>query len=383
MHRPMRISTILRIGGFAFHSYVGRRFKVRFLTQCYLIAAFSALSVFVASLADHSLILSGRNVGLLQHPTIWSFIGLQIALPISIANSLKKLLKSRINIHSLIKTDHKFSESLLRPVLSFIHLETAGSKSIAALIYSVGLAAFVWNTYQNQHPGQVVPYDFWDSKTYFWGFWVTRIYKFYLFVLLLPYIALVHIAILTVTLRFIRKSRIHGNLKIIPFHADGVGGLGFIPGLITTPVIVATLISSIPTAAAFEIHRRADVTPLIGLWLLILSSGIAYIVPILFLRSDIIASKQEIIGKLRSLEQNYYARIIDGQNLDFDTLKRGSEALDYFDKVCSKIQSISNYPHLKHLIRYLGLALTPSVITVALKLYEDFLPIFHPASKKP
>jgi hypothetical protein len=377
-----RINSVLETGAFSLHYLVGRFLKVGFLTQCCVIATLSACAVVAGSVMDGSLILDGRNVGLFEHPGIWVFFGLQIALPLSIRHSLKKLLRARKRISEITKSEVGFSEIVSKPLLEFLHLQNKEGKFAAAIIYCTGLAAFVWNTYQNQLPGIVVPFDFWDSKNYFWGFWITRVYKFYLLVWLLPYIAMVHISILSVTLRLIRRARLSGKLKLIPFHPDGFGGLGFMPSLVTIPIIVTLLMSSASTAAAFEVHRAADVTPLMGLAVVIISVGVAYIVPILFLRADITSMKRETIEKLRLLQQSYYSKIIDDQNLDFEKLSKGNEALDYFEKVCGKIQSISNYPHLGRLLRYAGLSLIPSVISVILKVY-DIAPIIGPILKKP
>jgi hypothetical protein len=383
MQRSTRITSLLQSGGFSFHYYVGRLLKVGFFAQCCIIAGLCASTILIGSVIDGSLILGGRNVGLLQHPGIWALLGLQIALPLSIRHSLKKLLKVRARIREIAKCDGKISDLVTAPLLGFLRLEDGESRITATVIYCAGLTAFVWNTYQNQHPGMIIPFDFWDSKNYFWGFWITRVYKLYLFGWLLPYIAVIHIGILIVILRLIRQARVSGRLKLITFHPDGVGGLGFVPSLVTTPIIVTLLMSSIPTAAAFEVHRAADVTPLMALTIIILSTVIAYIIPILFLRSDIVVLKRETIRRLRLLQQTYYSKIIDGQDLDFEALKRGNEALDYFEKVCTRVQSISNYPHLKLLLRYIGLALTPSIISLVLTLYNDAISIIAPLLKKP
>lgn len=251
------------------------------------------------------------------------------------------------------------------------------------MIYCIGLAAWTWNTYQNQLPGIVVPYNFWDSTTFFWGFLITRVYKLYLFVWLLPYLAMIHVAILVVTLRLVRRARVSGRLQLLPFHPDGVGGLDFVASLISTPVIVTLIVGSIATGAAFLVHRAADVTPLIGLTVLVSWASAGYFVPIFFLKSDIVAMKRELIGELRTLQQANYSQIIKAHGHDIEMLSKGKEALDYFDKVCSKVQTISNYPHLKRLIGSAGLAMIPSVISLAIKLYQGALPLIDPVLRRP
>ena len=383
MRRPLLASAVLRGGGFWLHHAVGRLFGVGFVAQACILAALPACAVLIGSWVDGSLVLAGRNVGLLQHPAIWAFFALQIGLPVSIRHSLKTLLKARSEMRAIVRVDGSYWKEVVRPLLRFLHLEDRSSRFVATLVYCTGLTAFVWNTYQNQLPGVIVPYDFWDSKTYVFGFWITRVYKFYLFVWLLPYVALVHIGVLVVALRLIRRARVAGRLQLVLFHPDGVGGLGFIPGLVTTPIIVTLLMGTAPTAAAFLVHRAADVTPLIGLTILVLSTAVASIIPILFLRTDIVLAKRHMIQRLRFLQQAYYTRITESRDLDFEALRNGNQALDYFNKVDAAMRALSNYPHLKRVLGYMAIALTPSVISLTLKLWEDFAPVMHLGIRKP
>ncbi len=330
----------------------------------------------LASIVDGSLLLRGRDVGLLQHPAIWSFIGLQIALPLTIRRSLGKLLHARAHLRSTLAMRGSFSKEVINPVLQFLNLESWESRFVASVLYCAGIAAFVWNTYQNQRPGIIVPYDFWDSKTFVFGFWVTRVYKLYLFGWFLPYIALIHVAILVVVLRLIRRARLQGRLKLVPFHQDGIGGLGFVPGLVTTPIIVTVLVGGITTAAAFEVHRTAAVTPMIGLIINIGGAVLAYGLPIFALRSDIVAVKREMIGRIKTLQQEYYTKIIEQRHLDPKTVHNGKEAQDYFEKVCTVVESISHFPHLKRIVGFVGFAMTPSFISLGFKVYE--IMVSHP-----
>jgi len=172
-------------------------------------------------------------------------------------------------------------------------------------------------------------------------------------------------------------------LKLVPFHPDGVGGLGFAPALITRPIIVTLLIGAIPTAGAFEVHRRAAITPLMGATVIIASACFAYLVPILFLRADIVAVKRATIVRLRGLQQAYYSKILQHPEIDVVTLREGNEAIEHFEKMCVKVQSISNCPHLKRVTAFMAIALAPSVVSVLLQVYDKINPLIHPAPKTP
>lgn len=383
MHKTSHLGALLQNAGFSFHGYIGRFLKVGFSSQCWILASIAAISILIAGNIDGTLFLNGRDVGLLEHSAIWTFVALQVALPFCILHSLKRLMKGHSKLRKLCGLKGSFLDSVMVPIREFLKLKDRESKLAATVVYSAGIAAFVWNTYQNQRPRIIVPYDFWDSNLHFFGFWLTRIYKLYLFGWLLPYIALIQIAILVVILGLIRRARVAGTLKLTPFNSDGVGGLAFIPGLITTPIIVTMLIGAAPTLAAFEVHRALDITPLMGLSILVLWAGAAYIVPIIFLRSDIVAFKREMIARSRQQQQDYYSTITDSQELDVEKLRKGYEAFDYFEKVCERIQAISNYPHLRRLLKFFALALTPTIISLALKLYDGLAPIIAPVLKKP
>jgi len=368
MRPAQRLSSLLRSGGLWPHYLMGRLLKAGVKTQSWVLGMLAAVAVIVASIIDGSFVLAGRAVGLLEHPAIWGFLGLQVAVPLVLIHSFRRLLRSRHRLRVVGSPRSMTAEAIVQRVLEFVQIRSLKAKAAASLMYSVGLAVFVWNTYQNQLPGILLPYDFWDSGGHPWGFWVTRVYKFYLFVILLPYVGLVHTAILVAILGEIRRARLRGQLHLDPFHTDGVGGLGFVPGLVSTPVIVGLLIASVPLAGAFAVHRALDVTPVVGLSIVLVAATAAYGLPTLYLRRDIVALKTTMLEKLRKRQRSYYTSITDQERIGSDLLQLANEALDYFEKVCAKIQSISDYPHIRRLARFTAVALTPSVLVKAIQL---------------
>ena len=378
MRRPGRLSSAFQSCGFFLHYLLGRLFGIGFAAQCCTTAAVAGVAILVGSIIDGSLVLEGRNVGLLEHPTIWAFFSLQIALPISLRRSTRKLLRARTSLRALGALDANSSEQLIVPLLRFSTLRDGEARLVATAFYCFGLTAFVWNTYQNQLPGVVVPYDFWDSKTYFCGFWITRIYKLYLFAWLLPYIALLHTAILITALQLVRRARVLGKLKLQPFQPDGVGGLGFLPELVTRPIIIGVFLGLLPTAGAFQIHRVPDITPMMGLATLLLATSTTYFVPILSFRADITAAKKAIVEKLRWLQQEQFAQIVEKDHLDFESLRTGNQSIEFFEKLCKAVKHISNYPHLKRLIGYVTLAMSPIAASLIGRLYNAFGQLIHP-----
>jgi hypothetical protein len=382
MRGSRRLSSVLRNGGLSLHGLVGRLLGVGFVAQCWLLTVIAGGLVLIASTLDGSLRLNGRDVGLLQHPAIWAFFALQLVLPIVIKRSLVRLLRSRDSLRAVGALNGHPQEQIVMPFLRFLHLKDPGSRLAAAIVYGFGLTAFVWNTYQNQRPGIALPFDFWDSKTFFYGFWITRLYKLYLFAWLLPYLAMLHIDMLVIGLRLIRVARLNGKFKLLPFHPDRSGGIGFLPDLVTRPLVVAVLLALLPTIAAFSIHRAADVTPLMGLSVLASGLAVAYFIPILNLRTDIVAAKQDLVERLRWLQQASFSQVIANQRPNFQSLKTANETIENYEKLCTAVSNVSNYPHLKRLVGVMVLAMTPTATSLAAKLYEKFGPVIQHWSER-
>ena len=67
------MAEIHRSGGFWPHWRAGQLLHVGFAMQSCVLTGICVAGALAASARDHTLLMSGRNVGLLQHPTIWAF----------------------------------------------------------------------------------------------------------------------------------------------------------------------------------------------------------------------------------------------------------------------------------------------------------------------
>lgn len=376
MSKASYTDDILSSGGFWLHSKIGKLFRVAsFAKQTFILTALWAGLMFLASIIDRSLYFPGRDVGFLEHPAVWGFLVLQTVLPISLAQSLKKLEYTTIENGVIVDQPAKPSQLIVPSVQEFLKLKSRWSLLAAAVVYLPGVLGWGFNTIQNQFPNVIVPYDFWDSSKHIFGYGFTRIYKAYLLIVLIPYLALVYTAILVATLRVVRASRLSGKLKLLPFHPDKVGGLNVVASLISKPIILTLVVGAGTTAGAFAVHRALDVTPTGGLIILLCWALLTYLIPILILRTDIVAMKKDLIGKIRQTQQLKYSKVLDGTSLEFKVLEEEHEAFDYFDRVCGQIESISTVPHWKRLFAFIGLAATPSLITFVLKYALSLTPM--------
>jgi len=372
------------MGGFWPHHLIGRVLRVGFCGQSIMLALLFAALIVSAAVVDRTLVLPGSGLGLLEHPTIWALILLQAVLPLSTHHSITRLLRARRDIERIAGAPQAAVSSFVDEVVRFVRLESWGGRGAASLLYGLGIAAFVWNSYQNQLPaGSILPFDFWDSSRHLAGYWSTRLYKLYLYGALLPYIALVHIAILTALLRLVRKARTSSTFSLIPFHQDGAGGLGFIASLISTPIIIGLLCAALPSAMAVWVHKELDLTPVLALASLLGFAITAYLIPMFVLRQDIVALKRRLISQLRARQQKEYKAISENERLDLATMTMASESLSYFDRVCSRVEAIPNFPHWKQLLRYTALTITPSALSLGLKIAETLVPRFGSGASGP
>lgn len=369
MRRPT-LGDALRSGGFAPHRWIGRLFGVSFSAQVWFLGVGSAAVLTVAAWLSGSLYLQGPSIGLFEHPAIWAFVGMQIVLPFAIRNSLIILAK-----HRRTNFDRHFIKKIRPQLRAFTGLETPESRAWGAVFVIAGFVNFVWNSYQNQRPGLLLPYDFWDSTTFPICFWVTRVYKFYLFVCLLPYVALVHTGIVLIVLRVIRNARLSGKLELAPFHPDQVGGLGFAPALVSRPVVSTLLMAALATVGAFSVHRSLSVTPVLGGIAVLAGVLLAYGLPIARLRTDLVALKQQAVNVLREMQQKQYDNAMKSIPLGAARLRETSEAIEYFDRLCNRITKISNYPHLRWIIGSTTVAMLPTIVSGLVKTYELLSPI--------
>jgi hypothetical protein len=62
-------------------------------------------------------------------------------------------------------------------------------------------------------------------------------------------------------------------------------------------------------------------------------------------------------------------------HLGADELREVNDAIDYFDRVCTRIAAISNYPHLRWIAGSAAVALLPTIVSGAIKAYELLGPL--------
>ncbi len=196
---------------------------------------------------DDSFFLRQNGYGYFEHPGIVGWYIIQLIMPVSI---YRLLLKADDNAAAydrleISRPEFNFVRNVSRPMQEFVGLKTPLSRSVYSLLFCLGFAGFAWNTYQNLYPGKLAPLDFWDSVHFRYGYFGTRIYKFYMDALLLPSIAHIFAGIVWSNGTAIEALVKKGAVRIAPFSADRCGGFAFLSDLILSPAVTALLISGL------------------------------------------------------------------------------------------------------------------------------------------
>lgn len=342
-----------------------------------LLTALAGISFLLGSAADNSLTLSGHGYGFLEHPGIFGWFVIQLALPIAIQRTLKEAIRARRSYYRLSKVhdDLGFRESLLDPLVLFIGLRTECSRALYSLLFTLGFSGFAWTMYQNLWPGRLAPLDFWDSINFFWGYGIACIYKFYMHALLLPSVLHIFAGIVWYNASFLRKLVQEKSIRILPFSSDHCGGIGFLSDLALSPTITALILSGLAFFGVVYTHRTLDISTAMGIIVQLGVLTIFYGIPTALLRGAIKRLKHVEVSEINERQKKYYIDISEGR-LRGQALRDAHEYALYLDEIVKKIDSIPLWPHLYKVFGALGLAITPALTLSSLNLLTQGYRIF-------
>ena len=342
-----------------------------------LLTAIAATSLFLCSAADNSLTLIGHGYGFLEHPGIFGWFVIQLALPIAIQRALKKAVRARRCYCRLSKAheDLGFRENLFDPLVLFIGLRTERSRALYSFLFTLGFSGFAWTMYQNQWPGRLAPLDFWDSINFFWGYALACVYKFYMHALLLPSVLHIFAGIVWYHASFLRKLVREKSIRILPFSPDHCGGIAFLADLALSPTITALILSGLAFFGVVYTHRTLDISTAIGIIVQLAVLAIFYGIPTALLRGAIRRLKLSEVSEINERQRKYYIDISEGR-LRGQALRDAHEYTLYLDEIVKKIDRIPAWPHLYKVFGTLGLAITPALVLSSLNLLSQGYRIF-------
>ncbi len=333
--------------------------------QALVVTAIFFLLIILASFIDHTFHLPGTDIGLFEHPAIWTFLILQAIIPLVFKKAVSNFF-GFLDGAEIVKEGTDLSK--YRTVYTkHVYRKTNAGRVIFVLLITIGLGCFVWNSFQNQDPYRLVGFDFWDSINHVFGYWITRVYKFYLWVLFFPSIVHMHISLL-LTLNKLLKDAIEENFfSLKPFHQDEYGGVGKIIKTAIDPCIPVLLLASLSVLSALLIHRQLSVTPIVGICVLSALFVVVYLIPAVTLRKIIQSEKKRQLTEVTQTQNAFFYKLSDTN--ESGSLFRNLETINGLAPIYKQIKSISSWPYLNSVIKVVGIINLPILMNIAKTLW--------------
>lgn len=326
------------------------------------------LSLFlVGSLLDGTLLLPGRGVGLLKHPTIFVFLLAQILVPRGFVRAVAAF-RAIGDARPILRAD--FLERVF-PEQIEVFRRTAGrlnnqGKLIFGLLVGVGLAAFVWNTFQNQQPFRFVGFDFWDSGLHPRGYVLTRLYKLYIWVGLIPACVHLQISLVLGVRRVLLRIEKEGALDLQPYDPDDSGGVKVLIDPVINPMVPVLLAASLLTISALAVHEKIDLTTGGALAMTCGVFIILYLVPAVALRRTIRSEKRRKLREIAVEQDKQYRRILEA-NGEPSVVKNGAEVLGALAEISGRLKRLPAWPQFARVARLVVFAGGSPVVLGVLK----------------
>jgi hypothetical protein len=320
------------------------------------------------AMLDHTLVLSGHGVGLLQHPTIWAFLFAQGLLPFTAERAhrvFQTLPRWAAGVLSREDGQESFrarSEGLER------HLgrETNASRALYIVLILLGFLCVAWNSIQNQRPLEFLGFDFWDSSNHAWGYWLSRVAKTYLWMLFFPAIIHCQAGILLAASGVIRDAAQRGVLRVQLFHSDGCGGfrglIQMVLGSLSPFLLVATLLA----LGTFAVNGKLDVTTVGGLLLAVAVFLVLYAIPAARLRQAIRKAKGHRRDEI-SRAQDMWFSVLLASTMATQAQKDAASLIDSLGLLSARVAAVPDWPQGRTVVRLVGLAMGSPLLTAAIK----------------
>lgn len=369
-------SAFYRHPAFAPHRLLGRAGIGRFWLRNLVVALIAILGLTLSAYIDTSFRIP-NGYGYLEHPGTYGWHLIILVMPIVIYDRWLALARSRSHYSQIVEDPYRFSVrwELLRPAVQFVGFETAASRVLFAFLFLIGLSAFAWNTFQNLYPGELARLDFWDSIHFPIGYWVSRVYKLYVYALLLPSLAHIFTGIVWSNLRAIRLLMSKNQLRLSPFNPDRCGGFGFLGEMVLSPTIWALLIAGGASFGVVYTHGQFDVAVASGLLLQLLILVLFYGIPTFVIRNAIVTTKGASKRAIYRQQESYYDEILSGR-LKGVPLRDAHEYLANFVDITSEIDKVSNWPHLTKASWIFGISISPGLLSLFLNVATTFKKVY-------
>jgi len=333
-----------------------------------------ALLFAVAVKVDGTIYIDGRPVGFIEHPAIFVFLVSQAVLPFFVERGLGSFLQLAERADTVLSPD-VIRDDLPRYcswLRESIALRTLLGRILYIIFVIAGFAFFAWNSLQNQRPYALVGTDFWDSALHMWGYWSSRVYKFYVWLIVAPLLAhaqvMLVIAMKDLLLLAVRKR----GLTLEPYHSDGCGGVKVFLDSVLSPMVQVVVSAAMLTLSAFFVHRKYDVTTIGGLLVACALFVFVYLIPAATLRKCIRFEKERQLSEVTETQNKFYAIVTD-ESSDSAKVSEALGILGDLSEVCRQITGIPNWPQLARVIKVTSVAAGSPIIAGTAKLMNNYL----------
>jgi hypothetical protein len=354
---------LYRLPAFAPYRLLGRvGIKTFWLRNTVFTAMFVVLLTLFAWIDQSFYIPNGY--GYIQHPGVFGWYLVQLVMPVAMYRTLRAAADSKKDYEEIVTElqSLQFHECVISPLAKFVGLRTRLSRRVFALLFLLGFAGFAWNSLQNYFPGSLAPLDFWDSINFKFGYFSSRVHKFYVHALLLPSVIHMFAGIVWINIDLLRQLLKQERVRLALFNADKCGGFNFLANLILAPTVSALLVSGLAFFGVAYTHRALDTSLLVGILVQVIILIVFYVAPTLFLRSVLGKLKKMTTSDVRLQQESYYRAILSGQ-LQGASLRDAHEYLRYFRDISEAIDKIPNWPHLTKVSKVFGISISPALIS--------------------
>jgi len=344
-----------------------------------LVVLLIALCLCAGSASDSTLLLEGPNVGLLEHPTILAFLLAQYAVFGSVWAALASLRNidrwgAEVVAQSYLVPK---ARTVQRWIRQRIRRRTPASRTYYRLLQLVGFAVFAWNSFQNQQPYRLVGFDFWDSALHVWGYWCTRAFKLYFWVMFIP--AVTHAqtyAVLGVSGLLQKAAAVH-ELGIKPLHHDGCGGARGFVDMVISPLTPSAIVASLMLFSSVSMHGKLDPTT-VGAGLLFIVALLAvYVMPSVVVRDAIVSEKRRQRSRITDIHASMLSSLLNVDSLSskdaLPDLASRLQTLEYLRCISDQIGSVSDWPRLGKAWQMISITASSPVLAMALTSLRNWL----------
>lgn len=338
------------------------------------IALLFALVLTIAAKLDQTIFLDEHPVGFLEHPAIFVFLLSQAVLPFFVERGLVSFL--RLSERSDTVLSPEVAQKELPRYCSWLResivLRTNTGRVVYVVFVIAGFAFFAWNSFQNQLPYTLVGKDFWDSALHPWGYWSTRLYKFYVWLVVAPLLAHAQVMLVIAMKNFLLSAVRQRGLTLEPYHADGCGGVKVFIDSVLSPMIPVVISAVLLTLSAFFVHRKYDVTTIGGLLLACALFIFVYLVPAVTLRKCISLEKARQLAEVTETQNKLYS-IVKHDGSDSSRVSEALGIIGDLSEVCRQISGIPNWPQLARVVKVASIAASSPIIALVAKIGNNYL----------